>query len=597
MSACMKYDEKLVEIVKKYGFLDEGSASNKIFYEISNILKEKCKGKRMAMWGIGDINNPKETYAYKFMETYVYFLGEIVCMVDAREDYQGKKMLDIPITNPDSLEEYDVSVVLITSFRSRKYIAKDIRNRFPDIYCLDIYEELEKRGVKTDKDIFANDSKYIDIFYLRKAYEEADNFIDKGLGLRKLIAKYLEIRDIYYVLYFIDEFINNQYEGYEEVLKSKQEIEELLAEIKDNISKKDDIVIAFVDAFRAIDWYDKKEEQFKLLKNISKNSKCFVNSSATGPVTYESMYSIMTGKMPLEGKIYNNKYSFDVEESEFFNEAVKRGYKINNYFNETYKIMEENENVKQYIGEYLTFNLWRLICNMAEKQSKNIHFFYAIELHIPFICGYLENEPIETVFSRMGLEESEEDFEKVSKQFENCLEYINLEINYFWDFLSEDMRKIIFSDHSHIVNNYKKAPYYMYYNDIEQSVHNVFMISGKNIEPGIIKDLVSMRDFNKILLPILDDKDCSVIKRDVVQYEYYPVMNKSIRECSGLFGGEKYIDGIKCFRNEKNLVVFTPNGKVEMYDIDKENKTTRCEDKESIGFLQDIKENYDLNFD
>lgn len=595
----MIYDKELVRIAKKYNlYCDEDNFdSEKLYIEICNILKDKCKGKKMAMWGVGDLNNPRETYAYKFLDKYIYHLGKVLCLVDARKDYRGKRLLDIPIINSDELEKYKVEVILITSFRSRKYISEEIKVKFPQVYCLDIYEELEKRGISTEKDIFKNDSRYVDIFFSRRKYELADNEVDKAKCLKELIGKYLGIRDIYYANFFMNEYVNKKYSDWEGVSKCINEINVLIERIKRDINKKEDIVIAFIDAFRACDWYDKKRASYNMLEGISKKSKCFLNINSTAPVTFESMYSIMTGNLPLEGDVYNRSYSYEISESEFFNEAVKKGYSVNVYFPEAYKILKENQYVNHYSNLYITEHMWNIICKMAEESKKLIHFFYGREeLHTPFLCGYLTNEPIETVFSRMGLEETTEDFDKVNKQFQDCLKYVELEIDYFWDFFGEDTKKIIFSDHSHIVCNYENKPYYMYYNKVEQSVHNVLMVSGKNIVAGDVNELVSMRDFNKILLPILDDKDVYIPKCDIVQYQYYPVMNKSIRECSKLFNGENYIDGIKCFRNEKYLIAITKKGSVEIYKLEDEDKVSICDSEEGRDFLLYIKENYNIDF-
>lgn len=594
----MGYDEELIRIIKKYN-LDRNENninSERINAEVINILKNKCKGKKMAMWGVGDINNPNETYVYKFLDKYIYYLGKVNCLVDARDDYMGKKLLDIPIIKSDELEKYDVEVILITSFRSRKYIAEDIKTKFPQIYCLDIYEELEKNGIKTEKDIFKSDSRYVDIYFARKKYELAVDEIDKSMYLKDLIARYLDIRDIYYATFFMKEYVDKNYNGWEEISKCVSEVEILLKRIKENTIKRKDIVLAYIDALRSCDWYDKKTDKYKILKNISNESKCFLEVNSTASVTYESMYSAMTGNLPLDGDVYNRSYSYRIGESKFFNRAIKKGYSINVYFPELYKILDENKFVKYYYNLYITEHMWNLICRMAEEEKRTIHFFYAKELHIPFLCGYFTDEPIETVFSRMGFDDTVEDREKVSRQFKDCLQYVQLQIEYFWEYFGERSNKIIFSDHSHIVCNEKNKPYYMYYNDIEKSVHNVLMISGENVIAEKVSNLVSMRDFNKIILPLLDDKDVYIPEEDIIEYQYYPVMNKSIRECSKLFNGEKYIDGIKCFRNKNYLVVFTKKGLPEIYRLEDENKVSICDSKEGKDFLRYIQKNYDVEF-
>ncbi len=585
-----KTDKLFLSILAKYNFHPDNQGVHDIHQKVFRILEEQCYGKRVAMWGAGDLGNEKATYAAKFMDKYACSLQNAVCVVDARKDYEGRRLIGLPIILPDALPSYHPDVILITSFSTRKEIAKEIGLRFPHIACLDVYEELAKQGIEMHKDIFSNTSMYVDIFKQRMTYKNCSDFNQKGLELKSLIQKYISIRDIPYILKCIKEYIEQKYPEYRQAEQLLGELNHFLSGINSKVKKKaEDVLLLFLDAFRGCDWYDEKNREFRLLNKMSQKSACFVNMNATAAVTYESMYSIITGKMPMEGDVYE-RTSFRLEEFEFLNKLHDENYQIHMYFSNAYSPIDEKEDVKYHRGVCLCEELWSVICEMADEEEKCVHFLDATtELHVPFLCGYHTVLPQKMIFSEMGLHESCQ-LDLLKEQFQNCLDYVDFEVNFFWSFINENMFKVIFSDHAHVVyDEEKEQPYYMYYNDLNRSVHNVLMISGEGIAPQVIDKLTTMKDFNKIMLTAYESQNIIIPHNEIIQYQYYPILNKNIRQKAKEFDkAVEFIDGIKCFRNEFFLAVFTATGWKEFYRM-KENKTESCTEKEAHEFLEKIK--------
>lgn len=592
-----KYDNRLLGMAEKYGFvlLQNSDTQDNIHQKVHSILEEKCYRKRVAMWGVGDINNEANSYVAKFLDKYATLLQQTVCLADSREELWGKRFVNIPIVSPEEIKSYDADVILITSFRSSKFIAEDIKKLLPGLEYIDIYEELKKKGINTEKDIFTSRSLYSEIYYQRIKYEDAKEPEEKSIELRSLISRYVELRDLPYILKYLDEYIESRLPDFKNAADFKYGLEKLIQELRQKLKgKSSDIALIFLDAFRGADWFDQEKKEFKVLKGLSEKSACFVNMNATAPVTYESFYSIATGKLPLEENVYGRSCSFLLKEFKFLDAARKKGIKTKLYFSDTYPIIDPKEEVEYIKSVYLTEKLWFLLCEMASDSKKTIHFIQSTkELHVPFLCGYFSTEPNEIIFSKMGIEE-EEGWD-IKEQFKNCLDYVNLEVGYYLDFLSEDMIKAVFSDHAHVVyDDEKSQPFYLYYNDLQRSVHNVFMVTGKNVKPRVINKLTSMQDFGYILKPLLENGDAAVPDREIIQYQYYPILNKSIRECASLYHGENYIDGIKCFRNEDYMAVFTAGGTQEAYEIHGD-MVKRSDSVEAVRFLNKIKEAYDVS--
>lgn len=590
-------DDLLLAILSAYNLYPEDTSTYKIHQKVFNILKSKCYGRRVAMWGAGDIGNEKGTYVAKFMDKYAYMFQQAVCVVDARKDYEGRSLMGLPIILPKNLPTYSADIILITSFSSRKEIKKDIQQAFPDVECLDIYEELALQGIELHKDIFHDTVVYVDIYKKRLEYEKCLDPEQKGLHLKSLIQKYINIRDIPYVLKFVREYIANKYTDYQRMQQLEKELEAFLQALKDKVRKNtEDVLLIFLDAFRGCDWYDGEKGKFNVMEEISRKSACFVNMNATGPVTYESMYSIITGKMPMDGDVYE-RTEFRLDEFPFLDELHREDYDIKMYFSDAYSPIDVSEAVEYHRSVYLSEELWCVLCEMADGSKPCVHFLDATtELHVPFLCGYHTVMPQKMTFSEMGVSHNVS-LELLKEQFQNSLDYVDLEMNFFHQFINEKVFKVIFSDHSHVVyDEEKELPFYMYYNDISRSVHNVLMISGDGIAPQIIDSLASMKEFNAILLEAYRDHRILVPKDKIVQYQYYPIVNKNIRDKAREYDNAvHFIDGIKCFRSDEYLAVYTADGYEELYRFDGKNAVP-CTMEEAASFVTEVKEQFDISF-
>lgn len=556
-------DDCFKEIIQKYIPNRYKVWSDDLVYsKVYMILQKKCLKKNVAMWGVGDINNIPKTYVSRFLSTFADSLQNTKCVIDVRKELRGKEILSIPIILPSDIDKFDVDIILITSYRSRKYIAKEIETSCPSIPYLDVYEELEKMGFSTDVDIFVENDKYINLYDQRTRYEMASDIDDKKTQCDKLLAMYADIKDIFCMFKIIEECTIEDALYIRKLQNLKKDLLSLQNKIKQEIRNRNDIIVWFQDAFRNIDWYDSDNKKFKILKNISKKSVCFVNSYATAPVTYESMYSIITGKMPLDGKVYDSRFKFDVEKFEFLNKSLNKKYDLRFYTDERFDIFFPHKKLKTYYRKYIPEIIWEILSQMCNgKSEKIVHFAYAFkELHVPFMCGFFSRKPIRTIFSKMGLEDENVDWKKVKVQFDDCLKYLDFELEYFFDLIGSETSIVLFSDHAHIVyDENENKPFYLYYDNLEKSVKNVFMIYKKNWKHKVYNDMVSMVDFNKIASLVFSQKVLQLPKRDRIYYQYYPIQNITIRENAKKFNGEDYIDGIDCCYDGKNLEINTPH--------------------------------------
>lgn len=555
-------DEKFEKILYKYLPNKYKESKNDLIYsKVYSILQDKCLNKNVAMWGVGDFNNVSKTYVSQFLDTFADSLQNTKCIIDIRKELNGKKILGLPIISPEKIVHYDIDIILITSFRSRKYIAEEIKSYCPNVPYLDIYDELEKLGFPTTVDIFTENDKYVSLYYQRIRYQEAIDINDKEVQFETLLAMYADIKDIYYICKLIDECDIDDTLFVRKMSAFKSELVLLLNEVKKKISHRKDVIVWLQDAFRNVDWYDSKKNKFKILKKISERSVCFVNSYATAPVTYESVYSIITGKLPFEGKVYDSKFKFRVEQFKFLNKALEKEYGILLYTDERFDFLEKDNHLERYYKKYIPEIIWEILKQMCKLDGNILHFAYAFkELHVPFMCGFFSKEPIRMIFTKMGLDKENIGWEKIKIQFEDCLKYLDFELENFFEVLGKETMIVMLSDHAHVVyDKNENKPFYLYYSDLERSVKNVFMIYKKEWKHEVCSDFVSMIDFNQIASEIFEIKRFELPKRNKIYYQYYPIQNKTIRENASRFNGEDYINGIECCYDGEYIEVKTEN--------------------------------------
>ena len=203
---------------------------------------------------------------------------------------------------------------------------------------------------------------------------------------------------------------------------------------------------------------------------------------------------------------------------------------------------------------------------MACTNEKTFNFMYVpYELHFPLICGWHEKKPQVSGFVDVGIKDTKE---YVPRQLEECKDYVNKMLEYYHDWFSDDILFSVFADHSQVVyDESKQKPYFMYYNNLERSVHVTFFIKGFGIEQQWNENLVSLYDFTDILATLMRDHELRVPNREIAVYQYYKIHYKKLREYADEHDLKDYIDGMQCFASKDMIYMVTASYKEEAYEL------------------------------
>ena len=592
-----QYDEKLNSIIKQYGYEAKGViSSTQVHAAVVDIFTERCVNKKVAIWGVGK-KNTVNSHAAVIINKYILNLQGLEFLVDSSADIQGTEFMGYPVIAPEDLVKTDVDIVIIGSRASAEAIIKNAKEMVPGCECLNIYEELRKRGIVIDYNFFSEQNMYTRLYQLRADYEKAEEGRKAAL-LKEIIAGYLEIRDFFYAEKYAGLYIQNKYENCGKLAAMMEQIREVQDEIiRKNSVKKGNVLVHLIDSLRAVDVFGQTggELKYKMFSGYQKNAVSFTNAYSTGPTTYESMMGVVKRKLSFEEDVYDNNFMFSFEEFPILRKMKGMGKKIIFYVAKDYYIMEGSGGLERKEHLHMSEKLWNAACDMAGSGQEIFGFlYYPWELHFPLLCGFLSTPPTVRHFSDVGVEDMSGFIEN---QFEDCKRYVDVQFSYYQDMLGKHTTNVFMGDHSQPVysKEYPEYPYYMYYNDPDRASHVAFFVSGQEYEKRNHSGLVSMLDFNQIMEEVVCNKNMEFPVREVVQYQYYNIQNKKLREVAEKNGFWDYTEGIQCFLSDRHLFAITATGKEEVYK--KTDRGFEYDDgPEGAEFAEKIKRGYDTGF-
>ena len=587
------FDERLNDILIRHGIeiIDENKMNDNLELSVKGILTEYCAGKKCALWGAGRMNTTSSHTAI-LIGKYATYLQNLVCVIDSDPDFQGKTFLGYPIIAPEQIKDQNVDIIIISSKNSGNSIIESLIKVSPESNYVDIYAELRKKGLEVYNNFFDERSIYTQIFDLQEGLRTAVKEEEKAGILRTLVSFYYGIRDFHYAYFYLDIYVKKRYEDYGKYIILKRDTDELLDEIRSiNAGKTQDVSMFYIDALREMDVMDSLTGESRVLHRYIDCADIYTNVYSTGATTYESMVSAILGKYPLECKVYSQNFLRGVDEFTALKQIHEMGYKINWMVSDAYRLIEEDERLNLDIQIYMSKKLWNLACNLAESVDKSFNFLYfPYEIHCPMLCGFHKERPVIRGFSNMGIEHFPE---SIAEQYRECIDYMDKQFDFYYELLGPGTTKVIFSDHSQVV--YQKdngtKTYNMYYKDKELCTHIPLIVSREGKDFTAHDGLLSLVDFNQMILSFVRDTRLTRLTKEIVRYQYYPIHSAKIRLHAQQCGYSDYIDGMDIFISKELIYIKTGTGKEEVFRHEELEKNL-VDNEEGRAFINKVKKDY-----
>lgn len=291
-------------------------------------------------------------------------------------------------------------------------------------------------GQKATK--FVNQNYYEAIWRDKRKYLSAGDRKEKEYCLRKVIFDYLFIKDFVYAEVYINKYIEQHYTDYNLYMLFLAELKLLFEDMKKvTLDQRQHMIIFWLDAL------GKGEEcGMPFLNCLEEKGMVFENAYTVTPTT-----SLTIKAMFLKKRFYQDAaYKVDVvkaKDSALIQYLQEKGYKFA-YFGGEARFED------QLFGRFAGWNTpcsmmhWDLLCDMYEtKQTKCYLIHDMSEMHRPFPSGLLEDFFYITDEKPVDNAERQERF----VQRELGKYYVDKQLQFCQQFISEDNRQIIMSDH------------------------------------------------------------------------------------------------------------------------------------------------------
>lgn len=468
---------------------------------------------------------------------YVFELRNIKIIIDNNPSKKTDK--GYKIISDDEIENNEIDGIIISTFRYRNEIIQLLEKKHSKINYLDIYGEIEKRGIKCTSEYYS-DNPYEKYKEINEKSREIKENGESEKALTELLWCYLQIKDIRSAVLVAERLykfrrceINNK------LLREVKELFLALLEGVENIDK-ENIVLLCLDGFRR-DAFE--SDYFKeVFECVSKRGCVYTNAYAYSTSTNESL-------LPAFSRDYNagNRNQIEEEECQWIREAHKLG-KIIYAYTDSYQFINDEKIHYTMHSQTITQKIWDFVIDSNDSINNGKGVFYLHELyesHFSFANPYSTNE-IEAKGTAMLFDFLPQNGGRLKVDYKQ--QYID-SIKYLNDTLSPILerlkcRYLIFADHGNMILEKGRClenVQSQYYVAAEELLRIPFVVSTPEIKKGFDSTLLSLMDINDILVAMMNKRGFFVPKREYIRIGRNELYNPCFRDLYNIAGKSRYL--------------------------------------------------------
>lgn len=371
--------------------------------------------------------------------------------------------LPYPILDVAQMENHDFDMIFFSSYRHRLEMMEALRDRFAeseyqylDMYTYLFYEKNRMFSRDFYLETYFNEMHYVDdgfsvkitleLYYACQYYEKAKESNTKYAAyyLKVLISDYIKERDFVNALLYVDEYIACQYEGWETYARFKENLDELLDQIKRAVlsrkSSNATILFFLIDGWAYNFFADRETYRMDFLHAYTDQKGIeFQNAYSPGVFTTEAMRSVFS-KENMLGEAFWDLDMHDSAVNVFYRHLKSKGFRI-----KTYGIFDMEAKRVEGPERHMNRLFWDILCDLREHDEPVFYYMHESGLfHNPTYCGRQSHVPISWGMQcRSNLQPA-----AVRKDaFQDSAQYLDKSLAFYFDYLSEESPKVIFADH------------------------------------------------------------------------------------------------------------------------------------------------------
>lgn len=482
---------------------------------------------------------------------------EIILVSDKWEDigyfcdFAGEKCKYMFIENP-VLPDLEImsafngdECFLIVSLNYRDELVARLSEKVKMV--LDLYDYFEDKGLFLEQnyyqiypigyhsfDLDQKTSDYTEfkagVIFLnhRNRFEGTCDLSRKKKYLGKMIFDCVYNRDFLMLKECVGIYQDLDFNDSKDYVEFLEKVDALLLEIKQRMLERnvEDVVMYWLDA---LEYGDDSEMPF--LRSLDETALCMDNMYTVTPTTHPTFRTLFAKRRVIEEQSYNLKV-VTKEDSRLIQELEKRGYSFVCYGQ--WVKNEKNFRANRYVYKNADFTsvFWTFLKDvMLEPEKKFFAIIHELfNTHYPYFSfGYTDKFFTSTHYIPGMPEDTQRS--KLERQRKEAQRYVDKYLEFYAGLLPGNALKLYMSDHG-----------YTYYGKF----HVVMKFQQDGIVPHRYDDMMSLFDFDKLMLGILDNK---MVDDSLLGSEYVIVQDSEYRHYEYILNS---INNLQIF--EKNLL-------------------------------------------
>lgn len=524
--------QKYNELIKLYN-IDEDVDRKHTSLAIRNILNKFCYShNNVAIWCNGE-------HTRMLMTDYMDELRNINIIIDNQLNGYGD---GFNVIKESEIRDNRIEGIIISSYRYKDEIKKNLEKNFKDIPYLDIYDELQKKGICLEAEYYKYSHPNNTYFVINKYRNNIRLGIDLEESYIQLINKLIVIKDFFTATEVAKQFLKITSEP-EKVKNVIMILSDLCEYIKYNISKinKNNILMICIDTMRKQDFYNRINNTIKAVNN---KACCFYNAYSVSTSTYESL-------IPTYGEYKSVKQVGTIvkeKDCRFICESIKNKRKIY-FYTDGDKFIESDEIKYSGCFQTITEKLWNFLIDVSNEKHglfyihvlQESHFWYAnAYTEVPFVSG-ISTDIIDLKNSDM--------IDKLKNQKIDADRYLDNILSFLLGNINSNF--VVYADHGYLMPdeykiNEEDNSIYSYHNSLIQ-IPLIIKQNENNLMIGDRYELISLMQLNEMLCNIINNRIVTPKQYDYIKVQRTAIYNPKLKKIYREKGRERELMAFELF--------------------------------------------------
>lgn len=548
----------------------ESEGANIIIKKLLKNFTDTCANP--AIWGMG-------THTQMMMADFIFELKKVRFIIDnhVKENDMGYKII-----NENDVIENKIDGIIISSYEFREEIKNTIREKYPQIKYLDIYEKMKEKGIVLESAYYVQShpySKYMTFNQLQNELDEEKDIENKVSICREIVKKYIEIKDFRSAIKYGRRLVDIANDpGDRACLDTIVEMYEMQKNLMAAISSKNVLMLLFDGLMRKSVL---EGEMPELKKWIDEETYFFTNAYSSSTSTYESLIPTYSENNDLRTEYYR-KSIIPEERCRFVKEAKRQKREIF-FYTDSACYVECDDIAICNRFQTATEKMWDFMMDAYDTDNGLFYIHILYESHFsypnPYTKGEIVSEGTSIMFDFYENRGGQLRTNYIAQKGD-ALKYLDDVVTPLLKLLNCKM--VIYADHGNLLlENHETLEMLdelklMFHEDLIQiplAIKSPEMQKGKKDN-----NLISLMELSSIIIGLMGNRAFDYKEKKYIKVQRSQIYNPDFIRLYRKFGFEKALQAFEVFifPDKYKLAVYA-DGKRELYFEDtKIHERTLC---------------------